>query len=247
MEEIPYRNTKLLLQTIPKGTLLFRLVKRPLDDTRGVPLDDGTRCIIPNYNVFFYPNPFVMPLALGKWIEKEDKGSFMYVYTLIRDVKILRLLNPSKYSRGHKGTKKTFIKMCQKVPRGCMPKPLAPYDPCLSDTIIKKYPDVVGILANASGDSRRLKQTIKRKNPTKIIKYFKMASDSLGVEGIPELILHPLVKRPSEQLIVKDTDILENNYKLLTKFNVKDEAKMIKFMDRHAVYNPDTFYYNYTE
>jgi len=41
--------------------------------------------------------------------------------------------------------------------------------------------------------------------------------------------------------------VLENNYKLLTKINVNDEAKLLKFMDQHAVYNPDTFYYNYTE
>ncbi|NDB83017.1 MAG: hypothetical protein EB127_09810, partial [Alphaproteobacteria bacterium] len=97
MEEIPYRNTKLLLQTIPKGTLLFRLVKRPLDDTRGVPLDDGTRCIIPNYNVFFYPNPFVVKLTIGKWIKNEDVGHYIYVYTLTNDIKVLKLIKPSKY------------------------------------------------------------------------------------------------------------------------------------------------------
>ncbi|NDB84212.1 MAG: hypothetical protein EB127_16085, partial [Alphaproteobacteria bacterium] len=66
-------------------------------------------------------------------------------------------------------------------------------------------------------------------------------------KGIPELVLHPLVKRPSQQLIVKDTDVLENNYKMLTKIDINNESKLLKFMDKHATYNPDTFYYNYTE
>jgi len=246
MEEIPYRNTKLLVQTIPKGTLLFRLVKRHLDDTRGVPLDDGTRCIIPNYNVFFYPNPFVVKLALGKWLKNEDLGNYIHVYILNNDIKVLKLIKPSKYSRGHKGTKRNFIKTCSTVPKGCMPRSLSAYDPCLSDTIISKYPEVVGIMGIPLADSRALKKTLK-KTSKRVSAFFKLAEDSLGVEGIPELVLHPLVKRPSEQIIVKDTDVLQNNYKLLTKFNVKDEAKLLKFMDQHSIYNPDTFYYNYTE
>ena len=61
MEEIPYRNTKILIQTIPKGTLIFRAAEAVENDLRGVPLGDGTRCIIPNFNVFFYPNPSSIP------------------------------------------------------------------------------------------------------------------------------------------------------------------------------------------
>uniref|UniRef100_A0A6C0JL24 Uncharacterized protein n=1 Tax=viral metagenome TaxID=1070528 RepID=A0A6C0JL24_9ZZZZ len=246
MEEIPYRNTKLLLQTIPKGTLLFRLVKRPLDDTRGVLLDDGTRCIIPNYNVFFYPNPFAVKLALGKWLKDEHKGDYMHIYTLIHDIKVLKLIKPSKYSRGHKGTKRNFIKTCSAVPKGCMPQSLSTYDPCLSDTIISKYPEVVGIMGIPASDSRDLRKSLK-KTSKRIKNFFKMTEDSAGNKGIPELVLHPLVKRPSQQIIVKDTDILENNYKLLTKIDINNEAKLLKFMDQHAVYNPVTFYYNYTE
>jgi hypothetical protein len=246
MEEIPYRNTKLLLQTIPKGTLLFRLVKRPLDDTRGVLLDDGSRCIIPNYNVFFYPNPFVVKLTLGKWLKNEDLGQYIYVYTLTRDIKILKLVKPSKYSRGHKGTKKNFIKTCSSVPKGCMPRSLSSYDPCLSDTMISKYPDVVGIMGIPAADARELKKSIK-KTSKRVKNFFKLTEDSLGIRGIPELVLHPLVKRPSQQIIVKDTDVLENNYKLLTKIDVNNEAKLLKFMDEHAIYNSETFYYTYTE
>jgi hypothetical protein len=246
MEEIPYRNTKLLIQTIPKGTLLFRLVKQSKDDLRGVPLADGTRCIIPNYNVFFYPNPFAIKLALSKWLEKEDLGKTVHVYTLTNDVRVIKLLKPSKYSRAHKSTKRTFIKRCSLVPKGCMPNSLKDYDPCLSDSIVKKYPDVVGIIGIPLRDANELKKTLK-KTSKKVKTFLKFAEDSVGVKGIPELVLHPLTKRPSSDIIVKDSDTLENNYKLLTKLNLNNEAKMVEFMDKYAKYNAETFFYNYTE
>jgi hypothetical protein len=244
MEEIPYRNTKLLIQTIPKGTLLFRLVKQPLDDTRGVLLDDGTRCIIPNYNVFFYPNPFAVKLSLGIWLKHEDKGQFMHIYILNNDIKVLKLIKPSKYSRGHRGTKRTFIKTCERIPKGCMPKRLSWYDPCLSDAIVNKYPEIVGIMGIPAKDSLRLRTSLK-KTSKKIKNLFKLAEDSKGNIGVPELVLHPLVKRPSQQVIVKDSDVLENNYKLLTKIEINNEAKLLKFMEQHAKYDPETFYYRY--
>jgi hypothetical protein len=244
--EIPYRNTKIQLKTIPKGTLLFRLVKNQKDDLRGVPLDDGTRCMIPNYNVFFYPNPFAVKKILGKYIDDENLGKTVYVYQLTQDIKVIHLLKPSKHYRELKGTKRNFIKRCSTVPKGCMPNSLASYDPCLSDTIVKKFPDVVGMMGIPARDSRELKRSLK-KTSKKVSSYFKLASDSFGLTGIPELVLHPLTKRPSKQVIVHDDDILENNYKLLTKFNINDEQKMIQFMDRHTTYNPETFFYSYTE
>jgi hypothetical protein len=246
MEEIPYRNTKLLIQTIPKGTLLFRLVKRPLDDLRGVQLDDGTRCLIPNYNVFFYPNPFTVKLTVGKWSDIQEAGNTMYAYILTKDVRVIKLLKPSRYSRGNKGTKRSFLKTCSNVPKGCMPRSLSWYDPCLSDTIVKKYPDVVGMMGIPAADARALKKSLK-KTSKRVSKFFKMAEDSLGVQGIPELVLHPLSKRPAKDIITNESDSLENNYKVLTKFNINDEAKLLTFMEKHTVYNPDTFFYTYTE
>jgi len=138
--DIPYRNSKLLVKTIPRGTLLFRLTKSPLNDTRGVP-HEGTRCITPNFNVFFYPNPFIADITLKPWLSDFDNK--VYVYILDNDVKVLHLLKPSKNSRASKSKKSNFIKRCSSVPKGCMPKLGSEYDPCLSDTMIKKYPDVV--------------------------------------------------------------------------------------------------------
>ena len=72
----------------------------------------------------------------------------------------------------------------------------------------------VGIVGIPLKDAKELKITLK-KTSKRIKSFLKFAEDSAGVSGIPELVLHPLTKRPSSDVIVKDTDTLENNYKLL--------------------------------
>jgi hypothetical protein len=242
METIPYRRGQLEVKTIPKGTLLFRLVKRPDDDLRGVKLDDGTRCLTPNYNVFFYPNPFVGKLALDLWVTKHRTVT---VYVLTNDVKVLWLLNPSKYSRVTKSTQRTFIKRCSKVPQGCLPKKGMGYNPCMSDTMIKKYPDIVGMMAIARADAIRSAVNLKRKSTRRIRKYIKPAEDATGISGVPEMILHPLTRRLQKDMIVHDGDALENNYKSIATLNANNELEMTTFMDKHTVYNPETFFYTY--
>ena len=239
METILYRRRKLEVKTIPKGTLLFRLVKRPEDDLRGVPLADGTRCMTPNQNVFFYPNPFVGKLALGIWIRDFKK---ITVYKLTRDVKVLWLLSPSKNTRLDKNTKRNFLKRCSKVTQGCLPKPRAAYDPCLSDTIIKKYPDIVGMVGISVNDAGRLKDNLKRNSTRKIRKYLKPATDGTGTESVPELVLHPLSQRPQKDIIVREDDVLENNYQKIGEYKMADEQALRDFMD-NAKFNPETFFY----
>lgn len=243
MEEIKYRRTKLLVQTIPKGTLLFRLVKQPIDDVRGVLLSDGTRCITPNYNVFFYPNPFAGKIMLSDWMKEFDT---IHLYILKKDVKVLRLLLPSKYGRLTKNTKRNFITRCENVSKGCLPRPLNPYDICMNKTLIEKHPEIVGTMSVVPGDRKRLYAGLKTLRQSKK-KYFHLAKDTFGVESIPELVLHPLHSRPSKDVIVKEGDILETNFELLKSFSLANESKLHTFMDKHAVYNPDTFFYTYKE
>lgn len=244
MESIPYRRTNLLVKKIPKGTLLFRLSKDQESDTRGVLLEDGTRCITPNYNVYFHPNPFI-----GHHIYKEylsEIGDTVHIYELQKDVKVLLLLNPSPYNRLDYKKKGMFLKPCSTVKKGCMPRKGKEYDPCLSDTIIKKHPEIVGMLSNAPGDIKLLKKALKRGIPNKTLKTFKKAKDSFGVEMVPELILHPLAKRSSSNVIVKQDDQVDGNYKLLksVKYN---ESELHKFMDKHAIYDSETYFYTYKE
>lgn len=248
MESVPYKNTDLLVKTIPKGTLLFRLTRAPKNDMFGIPREDGSRCILPNHNVFFYPNPFVGKYALSEWI-KSKAYPVITVYILEKDVKVFWLLEPSKYSRVDKNRKGFFMKRCSKTRKGCVgrAKPTglhAPYNPCLSDTIIKKYPDIVGMMAIAKGDAERVNAAIRNKT-VKNKRFYKFAKDSSNTESIPELILHPLTLRNEKPMIVHKGDVLQTNYRELTTLPTANESALASFMEQHAEYDPSTYFYVY--
>lgn len=242
--EIPYRNTKLLVKTLPKGTVLFRLVKKRNDDElRGIPLDDGTRCISPNHNVFFYPNPFIARQALQMW---SKTSKHMNVYILEHPVQVLWLLSPSKYSRVTKNTKRNFIKRCSKIEAGCVPyHPMgmhSKFNPCVSDTLIRKFPEITGMINLSVGDASRIRDTIKRL-PKRLTEFIHTAEDAQSrFPSIPELILHPLRKRPQTHVIVKPEDTLDSAYSLYKHFSTDDTEKLVSFM-KTLTYNPETFFF----
>jgi hypothetical protein len=186
-------------------------------------------------------------VGLNTW-SKESQTVLAFV--LNRDVKVLWLLKPSKHSRVTKNTKRNFIRRCKSSESKCLPdKPagmLAAYNPCVSDTMIKKYPDIVGIINISIGDATRFRDGVRRLSRRKS-KYFHNAEAAEpSFPSIPELILHPLALRPQKEMLVHSGDKLDNNYSLLKKFDLrKDESKIIDFMETHAVYNPDTFFYNF--
>lgn len=246
MESVSYRNTKLLVKTIPKGTLLFRITKDNKNDLRGVPINETTRCITPQFKVFFYPNPFVAELTFEKYLE-QDYDKNLYVYILTKDIKVFYLLKPSVYTRRDKTRKRFFLKRCSTAKQGCMPKPLNDYDACFSDTIIKKYPSVVGYIGNVWSDSVSMKKKLFKPENAKYRKYFQFAEDAVNVKSVPELAIHPLAERSSEDVLVKDDTILDNSYMLLKTFNRNDKKSMMAFMDKYAKFDPETFYYTYKE
>lgn len=246
METIPYRRSKLDVITIPKGTLLFRLLKDQENDMRGVPIEDGMRCLTPNFNVFFYPNPFAAQLAFEKYLVK-DYDPYIYIYILNKDIKVISLINPSKYSRTHKSVKGIFIKRCSTVKKGCLPRKQNNYDACFSDTIIKKFPEIVGTIGLSAKDVKSMKQTLVKPKNVTLRRFFNYAEDVLGTVGVPELTIHPLVLRPAKDVITKEGDVLETNYRLLKKFDRRDQKSIINFMDNKTVYNPETFYYKYKD
>jgi hypothetical protein len=242
MEKIRYKNQTLYIKTLLKGTLLFRLTKFPENDVRGVPLEDGTRCIIPNFNVFFYPNPFAGELAFKEYLDEFDEN--VYVYVLEQDVKVLYLLIPSPLHRGSRTRKNGVITKCSTVKKGCMPRKLSAYDICLEEAFIKKYPHVVGIMSNPVKDSKAMKAELSKPENQHLEKYFHYAEDSLGITALPEVSLNPLVERPIENVIVNKKDKLDLNYKLLKKFK-RGDPKIETFMDKHAEYDADTFHFIY--
>ena len=244
MEEIPYRNTKLLVKELPAKTILFRLVKKKNEDElRGIPLADGTRCISSNHNVFFYPNPFIAKKALKMW---SADSKHMNVYILEHPVKILWLLSPSKYSRVTKNTKRNFIKRCSKVKDSCIPYSgvgmHSAFNPCVSETMIRKYPDVTGMINLSVGDAPRIHEMLRSTSKT-LKKFMHTTMDAhIKYPSIPELILHPLRLRPQKDLIVLPDTQLDNAYSLYKSFSTDDEKKLVGFMEK-LTFNPDTLFY----
>uniref|UniRef100_A0A6C0JZY1 Uncharacterized protein n=1 Tax=viral metagenome TaxID=1070528 RepID=A0A6C0JZY1_9ZZZZ len=245
MEYVTYKNIKVPIKTIPKGSLLFRLGANE-NDFRGVPKKNGTRCILSNHNVFFYPNPFAGKAALYDF--KDSDFSRIGIYVLTHDIQVVWLLNPSPFTRRSKNAGTGFLKRCYTVRKGCVDiksgKGLhARYNPCFDEEFIAKYPNIVGMIANAFGDSEKMSRTFPHLPPYKK-KFFHFAEDAEGVRMIPELILHPLKRRPRKDIIVYPNDILENNYEPIANLSVeKDQTKLVTFMNRHAKYNPETFFY----
>lgn len=244
METIPYRNTRLIVKTIPKGTLLFRILKNPENDFRGVPLEDGTRCIVPTFNVYFYPNPFAGEITFQKYLKKDYDWN-VYAYILTKDIKLISLISPSKYTRFDKSRKRIFIKRCSTVKKGCLPRQQNSYDACFSKSIIEKYPEIVGYIGISIPDSRLLKKGLGNPKNAEFIKYFNFTIDHVGTTGVPEIAMYPLTKRSSTDIIVHKDDKLENNYKILKVFHRNDKKAIMSFMDKHAVFDPETFYFTY--
>lgn len=229
---------------IPKGTILFRStysVSNLISDFAGIQINKNNYCLYPNYNVFFYPFPFVS--------ESVKLYEYTSVYVLNNDVKLINLILPSKYSRKDRITGKGGIISCDKISiKGCekeddmnefTAKEGFDYDPCINyKKIAKDDNDVVGMIAIAEEDSHELASMMEtlelshenndyipgfRKYKYSNIlkhynKYYKLYEDSKGTIGVPEIILYPRKKVLHNAHIEKITDysdwIIKNNEKL---------------------------------
>ena len=166
---------------IPKGTVLFRGFDNTstlTSDFAGIPIGE-TFCIRPNFNVFFYPFPFVSSTI--------KMFRYMTIYVTHRDLKLVNLILPSKFNRGHRGPGIGGIVSCNKIEVGCGVQGRE-YDACVDYTKVSK--DVSGMLAIAKADAETLrgsKETFKNW----VNKYFTTYKDSRGLVGVPEFVLHP--------------------------------------------------------
>jgi hypothetical protein len=233
---IKYRNKEIPILTLKKGTLLFRYSKNNLTDLRGVPIDSEHTCLNSNYNVFFHPNPFV-----GKYMLRQFKNvEKINIYKTLADLKIIMLIKPSPFTRGHRKSKRNFIKNCSDTRKGCFDRKYKASDPCLSDTIIEKYPDITGMIGFAKTDARMLDRFIKNISPSNM-KYMHFVEDINGVKSIPEIILYPLKTRNPKDIIINNSEKLDNAYELISEFPY-DVVKLREFMNK-AKYNPETYCY----
>jgi hypothetical protein len=148
---VQFEGKNVYTTTLPRGTLLFRGVKDLSaihEDLFGV-LQGETYCLPPNYNVFFYPFPFV-DSAVSDY-------SHLVVYVVMNDIKLATFISPSPMKRGDRHQDEgNPIVSCEKIPQdqhGCN---LAgrPYDPCFTPEFRKEYPALSGMIAIANMDRR---------------------------------------------------------------------------------------------
>ena len=197
---------------IPKGTLLFRGVTSIADltgDFAGILSINSTYCLYPNFNVFFYPYPFVAEIVkLYKYI---------CIFVLTRDVKLINLIQPSPYVRSDRFEKKGGIVSCDKIESLCIEKGRL-YDSCIDFNIVKDK-SIVGMLGIPQTDAKSLKQLIsKDSNTSKYYnKYYKLYKDAHETIGIPEIVLYPrkeIRKEDKEQIEDFSTYIDDNKENL---------------------------------
>jgi hypothetical protein len=166
---------------LPKGTILFRgfdSTSTLTSDFAGI-LNEDKFCLRENFNVFFYPFPFVSDTV--------KPYKYMTIYVTTRDVKILNLILPSKFNHGQRTHNRGGIVSCDSINVGCNVVGFH-YDPCINYT---KVPyDVTGMLAISPIDARQLK-LLRRIFEKWSNKYFATYKDSRGAVGVPEIVLHP--------------------------------------------------------
>lgn len=227
---------------LPKGTLLFRVVEDPKTDFIGVPYNKRRHCIASSLNIFFYFSPFIVD-GIPKWYKTFQD---IHVYVTTRDIKILSLINRSIYNRGSKIIG-SILTTCDTIKSRCV-KGRA-YDPCFTNTFLKKYPDVMGWVGITKNDSKLFKESKLLSDPT-MKQFVHLATDSRGVSGPPEIALYPTARRYMEDVIIDDPDKWmkeqEFNYEYIFTFK-RDKKRLLSFMKNHSKRNPNnnfSFVYN---
>jgi hypothetical protein len=235
------QETSVYVTTLPKGTVLYRgvsTVNKLYDDLYGVQTEDGSYCLPPEYNVFFYPFPFADVI-----VGNEGGYSHILVYVTLRDIKLATFLSPSPMLRGDRHQGLGPITSCDTInPHGCG---LAGryYDPCFKPDFRAAHPDVSGMIGIAEMDRRTflgIANDFRRGTPLR--KYFNQYvsayTDRTGKPGIPEVILHPLVTRgAADTMTPGDTDIdawyeTHPDTASYTVWRVlpRDDAKILEFL-----------------
>jgi hypothetical protein len=228
---------KVKVITIPKDTLLFRVVADYKRDFQGVNID-GSYCIPVQYNVFFYFNPFAVD-ALPEFYEKHKE---IQVYKTTAPLKIISLISPSDLSRGNRMTKGKVIKSCNQTRKSC--KPGRESDACFDDDFLQKNPSIVGWIGIGRSDSIQINKEIETGELQNVKEFIHLVKDKRNIKGPPELALYPLKSRQADD--VKNIDIAssEYNYERIKSLPRNHEV-LIDFLNNNATRVKGKWYYTY--
>lgn len=213
-EEREYKNMKVSIATIPKGTVLFRGYYKDekssiLNDFIGFPIPETTKHrVIPYANVFFYPYPFITERIL-------DTPMYEMISVVTRPIKVALNILPSLNYRAEKNKGDSYITSCSNIKwKGYQGNS---YDPCFTKEFLRENPDVVGNVAIAFMDTNA--QKCLEVKDVDFNRYHRLFSDVLNT-GIPEFIMYPLKERVMKD-VVTDSKIVTPEWmtKHLSDFN----------------------------
>jgi Leucine-rich repeat (LRR) protein len=241
--DLPYRprffkDEIINITKLPKGTVLFRAVTDPkfmMNDYTGYFKNSESKYsyIWPNFNVFFYPYPFVVeqiPLLLS------DKTN-MITCVLQNDVDIIMGLLPSKNSRNDRYNNEIkYMKPCDKIEisehfTGNN------FDPCLDPDFLRQNKDVIGGLYLSPTDSDA--QNVVDQSILKYLPYRRYFQDHNNSVGVPEIILYPFRERKDKEVKFNRTETTSPGW--LAK-HISEYNYLPVNISKHKFYTDSDFY-----
>jgi hypothetical protein len=229
-----FKKKKVSLITIPENTFLFRVVDDWKTDFRGVKVGDS-HCVPPQYNVFFYFDPFTGG-ASKHWENVKD----IQVYKTTAPLKIVSLISPSQLNRGSRMTKGKVIKSCNKTRKSCLKG--RDYDPCFDEDFLEKNPSIVGSIGLGRSDTLKTNQEIENGLLTDVKEYIHTVKDKRGIQGPPELALYPFRKRRSEDVKDANMEKEEYNYERVDTL-ARNKGAIKEFLSKNAEHVKGKWYY----
>ncbi len=239
-EVIEYNGVKINIMLLEKGTILYRGIKKsqyPNTDFLGVFRDNsliddvGEYRLYPNYNVFFYPYPYVVDSVVFDITD-------ILIYELTRDVKIIMGVYPSENVRNDRN-KGEYFTNCDKVKLSEDESIVGRYyDPCLQNSFIDLHPDILGFIGIAKSDGKKImKNSIKY---PEFSKYFTLSEDNEGNIGVPEIALYPKTIRKLEEIITPISTLKGDGLEYINQHQKEFNFKLIDTF-KHKNFKVDEF------
>jgi hypothetical protein len=205
ISSIKFKDEYVPIITIPKGTVLFRLIYDREDnfsDFGGIYMKDtDSYCLNKQYNNFFFPYPYA--IDFNKYVTKDKvKNRNTIVYVTTTDVKLALFVYPSKKTRKD-DVNKSILQSCDKF-QICGDIKGRYYDPCFEDDFIEAYPEIVGSMTLSFLDMNTLRANFWKdevKDFRKFITFVK--ENNKNPPGVPDLAIYPRKTRSLEEINTK--------------------------------------------
>ena len=223
---------------LPAGTLLFR-GSGPDDLFREYNGLEDNYCMSPTSQVFFYPAPYVS--------QSVNNYSIHTIYTSNYDLELILMIKPASMYKSDENNKQSssIVKICSDISAidecGFA---MSRSDPCFTTKLLKDFPNILGYIGLDRRDiSKFMAQYpiyLKLQMHKHIMKILpSVVSNSREVTGVPEIVIHPLHLRGTD-----DDMRREFKHRTLSAKNIKIHRAKYNFTPLLYITNDDIFSLN---